>query len=191
MVNKKVLREVYLEKRLTLTQDEYQRRNEMLLQNILDNIDFSGLRFIHIFISIVKQKEVDTAPIIKKVKSTYPDVHFAVSKTLPERQLEHFLLTEETTLKTSSWGIPEPHAGDKIVPEDVDLIFVPLISFDKSGHRIGYGGGYYDVFLQQAPKAKKIGLSLSPSLDYIDFVEEFDIPLDGCITPFEIFEFKP
>lgn len=170
-------------------QAEYQRRNELLQQNVLKNIDFSDLRLIHIFMSMVKQKEVDTSPVIEKVKSLYPDVHFAVSRTLPERQLEHFLLTEETEIKTSSWGIPEPHTGDRISAEDVDLIFVPLISFDKSGHRIGYGGGYYDVFLQQAPGAKKIGLSLSPSLDQIDYIEKFDIPLDMCITPFEAFNF--
>lgn len=190
MANKKVLREVYLEKRLTLTQGEYQRRNALLQKNILKNIDFSDLRLIHIFLSIVKQKEVDTFNIIEKVKEIHREVHFAASKTLPERQLQHFLLKEETELKTSSWGIPEPAKGDKVSVSDIDLIFVPLISFDKHGHRIGYGGGYYDVFLQHAPKAKKIGLSLSPSLDKIEFTEPFDVPLDGCVTPFEYFTFK-
>lgn len=189
MANKKVLRQVYLEKRLTLTQAEYQRRNELLLQNILTNVELSEVKLIHIFLSMVKQKEVATENIILKIKEIYPDVHFAVSKTLPKRQLEHYLLTDETHIQTNSWGIPEPQTGQKVYEKDLDLIFVPLIAIDKKGHRIGYGGGYYDVFLKNAPGAKKVGLSLSPSLDDIPYFEEFDVPLHMCITPFETLNF--
>lgn len=190
MADKKVLRQVYLEKRLTLTEAEYQRRNILLQQNILEQVDMADVKVVHIFLSIVRQKEIDTDPIIKLLKSKYPILQFVISKALPDRQLEHFIYDADTLLETSSWGIPEPTTGIKIDEQEVDLIFVPLIICDKKGFRIGYGGGYYDIFLSKIPKAKKIGLSLSPLLDEIFFTEPFDIKLDACITPFEFYNFK-
>ena len=189
MANKKILRQVYLEKRLTLTQAEYHYRNELLQQQIIKYLDFSGLKAAHIFLSIVKQKEVDTQPIIEMLERKYPSLRIAVSKTMPKRQLAHFILNKHTTLAVSSWGIPEPETGEQIAEEGIDLVFVPLIICDKKGYRIGYGGGYYDIFLSKIPKAKKIGLSLSPLLDEIPYLENFDIPLDSCITPFEVYNF--
>jgi 5-formyltetrahydrofolate cyclo-ligase len=186
MVNKKVLRQVYLEKRLFLTQAEYQLRNELLVKQILTQVNFTDVQVIHVFLSIVRQKEIDTKPIITALEEKYPKVIFAVSKTLPGRELKHYYLHEETHIETNSWGIPEPVTGEEISNEDIDLVFVPLIACDKAGERIGYGGGYYDVFLSRIPQAKKIGLSISPLLDKIHCAEAFDIKLDACITPFEV-----
>lgn len=190
MVNKKVLRQVYLEKRLFLSQAEYQYRNELVIQQILSAIDVTDIKVIHIFLSIVRQKEIDTKPIIAALEAKNPDLIFAVSKTLPGRELKHYHLHEETHIETNSWGIPEPVTGEEISNEDIDLVFVPLIACDKTGDRIGYGGGYYDIFLSRLPHAKKIGLSLSPLLDRIHCAEPFDVKLDACITPFEVYHFK-
>lgn len=186
MVDKKVLRQVYLEKRLFLTQAEYQRRNELVLKQVLAHIDFSDIKVVHVFLSIVRQKEIDTKPIIAALEEKNPRLIFAVSKTFPGRKLKHYHLHEETNIETNSWGIPEPVTGEKINNEDIDLVFVPLIVCDKAGERIGYGGGYYDKFLSRIPRAKKIGLSLSPLLDKIPCAEDFDVKLDACITPFEV-----
>lgn len=186
MVNKKVLRQVYLEKRLTLSQPEYQLRNELLVKQVLTQLDFTEVQMVHIFLSIIRQKEIDTKPIIIALEEKYPKLNFAVSKTLPGRKLKHYHLQEETHIETNSWGIPEPVTGEEISNEDIDLVFVPLVACDKVGDRIGYGGGYYDVFLSSTPQAKKIGLSLSPLLDRIHCAERFDVKLDACITPFEV-----
>lgn len=190
MVNKKVLRQVYLEKRLFLTQAEYQLRNELIARQILTQLDLSKINVAHIFLSIVRQKEIDTKPIIIALEEKYPELAFAVSKTLPGRKLKHYHLHEETNIEVNSWGIPEPVTGDEIKNEDIELVFVPLIVCDKTGERIGYGGGYYDIFLSKLPQAKKIGLSLSPLLDKIHCAEKFDVKLDACITPFEVHWFK-
>jgi 5-formyltetrahydrofolate cyclo-ligase len=92
-------------------------------------------------------------------------------------------------LKQNQWGIDEPEFGEEIYPEEFDLIIVPLLAFDKSGHRVGYGKGYYDRFLSKCrPDAKRIGLSFFKPTDNID-AEEHDLQLTSVITTAEIFTF--
>lgn len=189
MASKKVLRDTFLEKRLFLSNKEYYLRNELLQNQIKKCIDFDKHSCLHTFLSIEEKKEVLTAPILALAKSQNPNISVLVSKTLPKSQLAHFLFDDTTKIEVNKWGIPEPVDASSISPENVDLVLVPLIAFDRSGHRIGYGKGYYDRFLKTIPKAKKIGLSLSPPLDLIPFSDNMDVKLDGCITPFETYYF--
>ena len=70
----------------------------------------------------------------------------AIPKVLDDFQLEHYLLSDQTSLKINNFGIPEPQHGIKINPIQIDVVFVPLLIFDNQGHRVGYGKGYYDRF---------------------------------------------
>jgi len=73
---------------------------------------------------------------------------------------------------------------------EIDLIFVPLLAFDETGNRVGYGKGFYDKFLTKCrPDAIKVGLSYFEAIDRISDSEQFDIPLNYCITPQRIYEF--
>ena len=69
-------------------------------------------------------------------------------------------------------------------PEELDLIFVPLLAYDKKGHRVGYGKGYYDRFLKECKDdCIKIGFSFFEPEDSIEGVNRHDVKLDYCITP--------
>ena len=85
-------------------------------------------------------------------------------------------------LAISSFGIPQPIKLKKVYP---DIIFVPVVAFDKNGNRIGYGGGFYDRYLEKISKIKKcvtIGLAFShQKVDKIK-VESFDKKLDLILT---------
>ena len=87
-------------------------------------------------------------------------------------------------------GIPEPVDGLEVPASKLDVVFVPLLAFDKKGHRVGYGGGFYDRFLKSCKKdVLKIGLSFFlPELE-IEDIHSDDIPLDFCVTPGEVFRF--
>jgi 5-formyltetrahydrofolate cyclo-ligase len=96
----------------------------------------------------------------------------------------------DTEFTESSWGIREP-VGDPADPDGLDLVIVPLLCFDLSGHRVGYGKGYYDRFLAKCrPDCLKIGLSLFPPIDEIEDLHDGDVPVDLCITPDEVFRFS-
>jgi 5-formyltetrahydrofolate cyclo-ligase len=138
--------------------------------------------FYHIYLSIPEKKEVDTSFLLTVLKGK--DKNIVLPRVRSQRDLTHVLLTDTTVLKRSALGIPEPISGLEVKPSLLDVIFVPLLCFDLRGHRIGYGGGYYDRFLRECrPDTKKIGLSFFGPEAMISDVEQTDIPLDGCVTP--------
>ena len=70
-------------------------------------------------------------------------------------------------------------------------MLIPLISFDKTGHRIGYGAGFYDRFLaKMRPETAKIGFTITNPLDEITGVGEYDVRMDSCICPLGIYKFS-
>ena len=62
-------------------------------------------------------------------------------------EMVHLLLQDNTSLRVSNYGVPEPVSGIEIPPSQIDVVFVPLLAFDELGNRVGYGKGYYDRFL--------------------------------------------
>lgn len=104
--------------------------------------------------------------------------------------LEHLEYNQETKLKKSHWGIYEP-VGDELLDEKkFDVILVPMLAFDERGFRVGHGKGYYDKFLSLCRKdTRKIGLSFFEPVREIKDIKHFDVKLDFCITPEQIFSF--
>jgi 5-formyltetrahydrofolate cyclo-ligase len=101
------------------------------------------------------------------------------------------LLTDSTVIKVNDWGIPEPVDGVEIPASKIEAVFIPLLVFDQKGNRIGYGKGFYDEFLSRCTKeVVKVGLSLFPAEKEIEEVNEHDVPLDYCVSPEKIYNFK-
>lgn len=84
-------------------------------------------------------------------------------------------------LVPASFGVKEPlPSAPEVTP---DVLLVPLLAWDARGHRLGYGGGYYDRTLAALPGARAIGLSL-PELELPDVpTEPWDVALERVITP--------
>jgi len=144
--------------------------------------------FYHIFLSIVKNKEINTEPLLSVLQGR--DKNVVIPKISSNGALKNFLLTDGVFIKENTLGIPEPLGGIEIHESQLEVVFVPLLAFDLRGHRVGYGGGYYDVFLQKClPTTLKIGLSFFEAIDHVDDIHENDIPLDYCVTPEKIYEF--
>ncbi|UII21937.1 5-formyltetrahydrofolate cyclo-ligase [Fulvivirga ligni] len=189
MIDKNTLRKVYLQKRLALSSTEFEKRNKLLVQNFSLFLKDHQFEAAHSFLSIVDKNEVDTLSLISVMKDQGVS-KVAISKSLPQGELEHYWYDDDLILQTSKWGIPEPEQGKLADIYELDMVLVPLISFDRSGHRIGYGKGYYDRFLSKIPEVLKVGVSLGPPLDQIPFSGTHDIPLNICITPFSVYYFK-
>ena len=70
------------------------------------------------------------------------------------------------------------------------MVIVPLLAYDKEGHRVGYGKGYYDKFLEKCnPHTMTVGLSFFDPVKEITDIEPFDVPLNYCITPKKLWVF--
>mgnify|MGYP000318084621 CR=1 FL=1 len=113
------------------------------------------------------------------------DKEIVVSKSdFKNLTLVHFLMTDNTKIKKNSYNIPEPVEGIEVPDAKIDVVFVPLLAYDKFGNRVGYGKGFYDTFLSKCPEdAIKIGLSFFEPEETIDDVSPTDIRLDYCVTP--------
>ncbi|UII28613.1 5-formyltetrahydrofolate cyclo-ligase [Fulvivirga maritima] len=189
MIDKNTLRKAYLRKRRLLAEEEFTRRNQLLQSRFERFVEENVPKAVHTFLSIEKQAEVSTFPLIAIMKEAGVE-KIAISKSLPAGELSHYWLNEKAVLKNNKWGIPEPVEGMAADIHELNMVLVPLISFDKAGHRIGYGKGYYDRFLSKIPNVITVGLSLSPPLDSIPFTGELDVALNYCITPFATYRFQ-
>ncbi len=148
--------------------------------------DFS---FYHIFLTIEEQKEVNTDYILNILSGK--DKNILISKSnFQTGDMGHFLLTDNTTIKKNKYNIPEPIDGIEILDDKVDVVFIPLLAFDKTRNRVGYGKGFYDRFLSKCkPETIKIGLSFFEIENNIEDTFKGDIELDYCVTPEQVYEF--
>lgn len=188
MINKSILREKYKKLRENISENSIEEMSLQIANQAL-KLPIWDKTYYHIFLSIPTKKEVNTEYLMHILQGK--DKSIVVSKADFETQeMTHILLQENTFIKISDYGIPEPISGIEILPKILEVIFVPLLAYDKNGHRIGYGKGFYDRFLQNCDtNTLFIGLSFfAPELE-IPF-ENTDIPLDYCITPEKIFDFK-
>jgi 5-formyltetrahydrofolate cyclo-ligase len=119
------------------------------------------------------------------------DKEVVVSKSdFKTTSMLHYLLTDNTKIKKNEYNIPEPVNGLPVPSEMLDVVFVPLLAYDKQGNRIGYGKGFYDKFLSECkPTTVKIGLSFFEPENLIEDVFETDVKLDFCVSPQKVIIF--
>ena len=169
--------------------DDILHKKSLSISNQLLHLPVWDKAFFHIYLTIPEKKEVDTSCIIPVLQGR--DKHIVVPKVSNETDLSHYLLSDNTLLKKNKWNIPEPEGGISIDEQQLDVVFVPLLAFDESGYRVGYGKGYYDRFLNKCRKdVIKVGLSLFPPIRRISDREAHDVALDYCITPEAIYDFS-
>lgn len=146
--------------------------------------------YYHIFLTIEEKKEINTNYILSILSGK--DKNIVVSKSdFSTGLMTNFLLTDNTKLKKNTFDVPEPIDGIEINNQIIEVVFIPLLGFDKQGHRVGYGKGFYDRFLNSCkPETIKIGLSFFEAEDTIDDVSTQDEKLDYCITPNKIYNFQ-
>lgn len=187
-MTKKELRLAFKEKRKAISPGELNALSEQIIDRTLATFQLEK-KTVSLFLPIERQKEINTYSLWEKIRSF--DGSVAVPKVnAPKRDLKHYLLTNHAQLTTSEMGIPEPQNGKIIAAHKIDVVIVPLLCFDKTGHRVGYGGGYYDTFLKKCnPQCKFIGLSLFPPVDKIEDTFAEDVRLHACVTPNEVYRF--
>jgi 5-formyltetrahydrofolate cyclo-ligase len=186
------LRKYYLSKRKAISAEEITIKSQQITDLFFQNFDLSTIKYLHIFLPIIKHNEIDTWLIIRYLQQNFNQINIVIPKIFPEKsELENYIFDEKNLIE-NVWGILEPSGEnqEKILPEQIDLVIIPLLIFDKNGNRVGYGKGFYDRFLKQCKlETLKIGLCLEEPIEMIEDVNEFDVKMDFCITPNKIYEF--
>lgn len=181
MKTREEIREEYRELRKNLTNDQCIYFSQQIINNFLRHWNFEG-KLINCFLTIHRLKEVDTSPLINRLKQ-FNEVCVPVSN-FNNKSMEHMLLNENTIFQEGTMGIPEPVIGEFVKVEDIDVVIVPLLAVDQNGNRLGYGKGFYDRFLAQCkPSTIFIGLTMFDIHDDFEDVDPYDVPLHYVVTP--------
>ncbi len=188
MADKKNLRLKYKNLRENLSEESIEAMSLQIANQALQ-LPIWNKTYYHIFLPISLKKEVNTEYLLHILQGK--DKSIVIPKAdFESGEMKHFLLQENTALKTSEYGIPEPVSGIEISPETLDVVFVPLLAYDQKGNRVGYGKGFYDRFLKKcSPHTVFIGLSFFEPEPEI-FFEATDVPLNFCVSPKNILDFK-
>lgn len=187
-MTKKELRIKYTNLRQQLTEIEIENKS-LAIANQLLKLPIWQKNWYHIFLPIMEKKEINTEYILHILRGKDKNIVLPKADFLTLK-MEAVLLTDTTQIKKNNYGIAQPEKGIVIPPEEIEVVFIPLLAYDTIGNRIGYGKGFYDKFLAEClPTTLKIGLSFFPPETIFNTVFTTDIPLDFCVTPTKIFAF--
>jgi 5-formyltetrahydrofolate cyclo-ligase len=181
---KQVLREHARVIRCRLSPEEIARHSLLIERHLQGVID--GESPVLVYVS--KVHEVDTHGLIASMLASGTGVVVPIIER-ESRTLRLSYLRDPSVLKESTFSVPEP-IGCEIPasPADISLVIVPMIAFDRKGHRLGYGAGYYDRFLSLNPHMRKIGIAFScmevPEIPG----DENDVAMDLIVTENGIIE---
>lgn len=185
-VSKTALRVLFLKKRRDLSDKDHEEKSFAIANQCLQ-LPIWDLEYFHLFLPIQSKAEIDTTLILTLLQGRDKQV---ILPKVSGTELEHILLTDSTVIRKNDWDIPEPDQGLVIQPKQLDVVFIPLLGYDKVGNRIGYGKGFYDSFLAACkPEVIKVGLSFFLPVEQIQGMRLEDMKLDYCVHPEGIIDF--
>lgn len=152
------------------------------------------LPFISVLFSfqpLIALNEIDPFAITRFLQFHNPGLSIAYPKTnFANSTMEAILCNADSEFEYNHLGIPEPVSIEYIEPFEIDIVLLPLLSFDERGFRVGYGKGFYDAYLKECrPDCIKVGLSYFEAIPLIEDANDFDVPLNYCITPQKVYVF--
>ena len=172
-MDKKALRSQIREKKRAMTKEQIFVSSKALTEKFIATPQYAAAKTIYGYLPY--NQEVRTEMILEKAFEDGKRV--AVPKCYGD-EMRFIYITDFDRLEKSEMGIPEPIDDGPVAEDPTALVLMPGLAFDKDGHRIGYGGGYYDKYLSKEPGHPTVALcyefQMLPQLD----TEEFDIPVD-------------
>ena len=172
-MDKKALRKQIREKKKAMTVQQIEEKSRILKAMFCACDAYRNAKTVYGYMPY--NQEVRTVPIL--AQALLDGKRVAVPKVYGD-VMRFIYLTDLTAVVNSDMGIPEPVSDEPVADDPTALVLMPGVAFDPQGHRIGYGGGFYDKFLSAEPKHPTVALcydfQVFPSLE----TEEFDVPVD-------------
>lgn len=174
-MDKNELRSMIRAKKRAMTPEEISQRSTALAQKLFASPLYRQAETIYGYLPY--NQEVRTVPMLEQALRDGKRV--AVPKCYGD-EMKFIYLEDLSQVERGYAGIPEPIADGPIGDDPHALVLMPGLAFDPQGHRIGYGGGFYDKFLAREPEHPTLALcyefQMLPHLE----TEAFDIPVD-CV----------
>lgn len=182
-IKKDEIRKQILEKRSNLSLEEVDKKSELIIENLAPYL--KNAQNIMIFMDMKNEVR------ITKLIELYPEKNFFISKIVNSKNREMKINKyNENELVLHKFGYYESSSDDFYDEKILDIVIVPALAFDSSKNRIGFGGGYYDTFLNKVREKNKNTLFIGVCYDFQMIeevpIEEHDITLDLVINESEV-----
>lgn len=175
-MDKKALRAAIREKKRAMIPEEITQKSAALEKLFLASRAYREARCIYGYMPY--NQEVRTTGMLEQ--ALRDGKRLALPKVYGDR-MDFIEVTDLSQVAKGYCGIPEPIADGPVARDPEALVLMPGLAFDPQGHRMGYGGGFYDKFLEAEPNHPTIALcydfQMLPQLD----TEEHDIPVDQVL----------
>lgn len=172
-MDKHELRRLIREKKRAMTEAQICSASEKLCQMFAQTEQYQNAATVYGYLPY--NQEVRTVPLLEKALADGKRV--AVPKVYGD-EMRFIYITDLAQVEKGYAGIPEPVADGPVADDKTALVLMPGLAFDPKGHRIGYGGGYYDKFLAAEPDHPTVALcydfQMLPELK----TDDYDIPVD-------------
>ena len=168
-IKKDKIRKQILEKRSNLSLEEVDKKSELIIENLTPYL--KNAQNIMIFMDMKNEVR------ITKLIELYPEKNFFISKIVNSKNREMKINKyNENELILHKFGYYESSSNDFYDEKILDIVIVPALAFDSSKNRIGFGGGYYDTFLNKVRGKNKNTLFIGVCYDF-QMIEE--VPIEG------------
>ena len=195
MESRAVLRQTLRNARKSLGNDAYCYAQQAIANQLRSIVPQD--KKCNVAVYLENDGEVNLDTFITHCWTSLPNITFSLPVLHPVNK-GHLLFLRyapHTRLVTNKFNINEPElACYEVIPTpNIDLFLMPLVGFDKKGHRLGMGGGYYDRTLAftQRVENKPTLIGIAHDIQEVDTlpIAYWDIPLDGIVTPTRILKF--
>ena len=175
-MDKKELRRTIRERKRAMTEEEIVTRSKKLGVLFAQSEAYKNAKTIYGYLPY--NQEVRTVPMLEQALKDGKKV--AVPKVYGD-EMKFLYLDDLTQVEKGYAGIPEPIADEPVADDETALVLMPGLAFDPAGHRIGYGGGFYDKFLAAEPNHPTLALCYEFQMLPELHTEEHDIPVDTVL----------
>ena len=174
-MDKKELRKKIRELKRAMTEEQIVSASQRLGEKFLASDYYKNAKTIYGYLPY--NQEVRTVPMLEQALKDGKKV--AVPKCYGDEM--RFIYMDDLSLVENGYAnIPEPIADGPVAEDTTALVLMPGLAFDPEGHRIGYGGGFYDKFLASEPDHPTLALCYDFQMVESLPTEEYDIPVD-CV----------
>lgn len=192
MQNRHDLRRLIRQRRRSVCASSRAQYGQQLAQHIAQVSFFKKSHRLALYVA--HNDEIDTQSIMNIAFKEQKAVHLPViDKNIPQ-QMQFARYSHGDVLAKNRYGILEPRALQIISAKELDVVFLPLVAFDKKGNRLGMGGGFYDfTFSFKKNQSKPLMVGLAYEIQEVETIEseKWDIPLDYVVTEKGIKAFNP
>lgn len=177
-------RSIFKKKRFSISATDKTKWDDLLLIHF-QTLRLPFLDYVLSFYPIEQNNEVTTFLITDYLHFKNPNLKICYPKTnSKDCTMQAIVCNADSIFEANEFNIPEPLDTEVANPESIDLVIAPLLAFDLRGYRVGYGKGFFDRYLKECREdCIKVGFSYFDPLASIDDANDFDVPLDFCITP--------